>query len=77
MEVGDMIGAQGPAKPKLFTYMRYNAELTTEGLAALNVTNVDPVSARRLDAIDSVGDLQSIGRAVGEKRVKADHFEGF
>jgi patatin-like phospholipase/acyl hydrolase len=77
MEVGDMIGAAGPAMPKLFTYMRYNAELTTAGLAALELPNIDPVSARRLDAIESIGDLQKIGRAVGEKRVNADHFEGF
>jgi uncharacterized protein len=27
-EVGDMIGASGPIDPKLFTYVRYNAELT-------------------------------------------------
>ena len=28
MEVGDMCGKAGPATPKLFTYMRYNAELS-------------------------------------------------
>ena len=27
-EVGDMIGKSGPYLPKLFTYLRYNAELT-------------------------------------------------
>ena len=77
MEVGDMIGGGGPAKPKLFTYMRYNAELTTKGLADLGVSEIDPVRARRLDAIDSIEDLQKIGAAVGSERIKADHFEGF
>ena len=76
-EIGDMIGAAGPAMPKLFTYARYNADLTPEGMNALGISDVDPIKARRLDAIDSIGDLQKIGRAVGQKRVSADHFEGF
>ena len=31
-EIGDMIGKRGPVAPKLFTYVRYNAELTQRGL---------------------------------------------
>ena len=36
-EVGDMIGKKGPVPKKLFTYMRYNAELTDDGLKALGL----------------------------------------
>ena len=34
-EVWDMIGKRGPVQPKLFTYVRYNAELTRAGLNGL------------------------------------------
>ena len=37
-EVGDMIGKRGPVWPKLFTYLRYNAELTRAGLEGLVCT---------------------------------------
>jgi uncharacterized protein len=40
--VGDMIGKKGAVSPKLFTYMRYNAELTDEGLAALGLSDITP-----------------------------------
>ena len=36
-EVGDMIGKRGPVQPKLFTYLRYNAELTRAGLDELGL----------------------------------------
>ena len=36
-EVGDMIGKRGPVQPKLFTYLRYNAELTRAGLDELDL----------------------------------------
>ena len=32
-EVGDLLGAASPSVPKLFTYLRYNAEFTEEGLS--------------------------------------------
>jgi len=38
-EIGDLIGSAGPLRrhEKLFTYLRYNAELTREGLDALGL----------------------------------------
>ena len=76
-EVGDMIAAAGPASPKLFTYLRYNAELTEGGLAALGCGRVAPDAVRKLDAVDAIPALREVGRAVAEKKVEADHFARF
>ena len=76
-EIGDLIGDQGgPVRPKLFTYLRYNADLTAEGLARLELTGIDAANIQRLDACANVPHLQTIGRAVAVN-VKAEHFSDF
>lgn len=76
-EVGDMIGMKGPVHPKLFTYLRYNAELTKEGLKNLGITNIKPEDVQKLDSTKHIAKLQHIGRAVVEKKMNADHFVDF
>ena len=76
-EVGDLIRKQGPVQPKLFTYLRYNAELTEKGLKALGLGKIKPKDVQQLDSVEHVGELQKIGKAVGEKKVKRDHFSQF
>lgn len=76
-EVGDLIGARGPAGPnKLFTYVRYNAELTEKGLKALGLADIKPEGVQMLDSVAHVGELQRVGQAVA-KKVKPEHFSGF
>lgn len=75
-EVGNLIGTKGPVDPKLFTYLRYNAELTPEGLQRLGVRDIPPENVRRLDSVDHVKDLQRVGQAVANCVEKA-HFKGF
>jgi hypothetical protein len=76
-EVGDMIGKRGPLHPKLFTYLRYNAELTRTGLNELDLTGVEPTQVQQLDSVAFVGDLQRVGKRVAERKVKAEHFADF
>jgi len=76
-EVGDMVGKKGPVEPKLFTYLRYNAELTRKGLDALGLRDINPADVQQLDSVDHVADLQRVGKAVAEQKVKAEHFAGF
>jgi len=76
-EVGTLIGATGPVQPKLFAYMRYNAELTHPGLEALGLTYIKPKNVQKLDSVENVKDLQRVGQAVAEQKVDADHFAGF
>jgi uncharacterized protein len=73
-EVWDMIGKEGPISPKLFTYVRYNAELSREGLDALGLPDIKPEDVQRLDSVDHINDLQRVGKAIADKKVKWEHF---
>ena len=76
-EIGDMIGKKGPAAEKLFTYVRYNAELTRPGLDALGLPAIQPENVQKLDSIEGIPELQQVGRAVGRLKVKSEHFDRF
>lgn len=76
-EVGDLKMAKGPLRTnKLFTYVRYNAELTTEGLTKLGFAQIKPEHVQQLDSVEYISELQQVGKAVA-KQVKPEHFKGF
>jgi len=75
-EVGNLIGRQGPVNPKLFTYLRYNAELTPEGLDKLGLDSIKPEHVQRMDVVDHTSELQQVGEAIA-KKVRQEHFAGF
>ncbi|MFK7992566.1 MAG: patatin-like phospholipase family protein [Granulosicoccus sp.] len=81
-EVGDMCAGNGslsggPGKSNLFTYMRYNAELTEQGFSDLGVKKLDPKRMQAMDRADNLAGLQTLGKAVAKKRVLEKHFSGF
>jgi hypothetical protein len=78
-EIGDVCGSAGPLAPeqKLFTYVRYNAELTREGLDALGCSGIQPETVQKLDSVDGIADLRVVGRAVADRKVQESHFAGF
>lgn len=76
-EVGDMIGKHGPVQPKLFTYVRYNAELTREGLDDLGLNDITPSHVQQLDSIEHLDALRQVGQAVAKKHLRREHFEAF
>jgi len=77
-EVWDVIGdrGHGPVTPKLFTYMRYNADLTREGLDHLGLNEIKPEDVQKLDSVAHIPQLQQVGQAVA-RQVNIDHFAGF
>jgi hypothetical protein len=79
-EVGTLIDVPGGKPqglvPKLFTYARYNAELTRDGLQELRIDGIDPSHVQKLDSVKYVDELQQVGRAVAAK-VEPAHFAGF
>jgi hypothetical protein len=76
-EVRDLKTAKGPVGPsKLFTYVRYNAELTVDGLKKLGLPGIKPEDVQQLDSIEHIPELQQVGQAVS-KCVKIKHFEQF
>jgi len=77
-EISDLIGAKGPADPeRLFTYVRYNATLTREGLDGLGLAGIDPRDVESLDSVEHMDELRKVGAAVAERKVKREHFAGF
>lgn len=76
-EVGDLIGKKGPVSPKLFTYMRYNAELTERGLSDLGLADIRPKDVQQLDSVEHIDKLQRVGQAVAKFKVFPEHFKGF
>ena len=77
-EVGNLIGSSGPLglADKLFTYVRYNADLSREGLGALGCGGIAPEQVQKLDAVDGIPDLCEVGRAAAAA-VKPEHFARF
>ena len=72
-----IMGSESQGLPKHFTYMRYNVELSSSGLGALGLGDIDPGAVQQMDSVDHMDKLLKIGKAVGEQQVRAEHFEGF
>jgi hypothetical protein len=75
-EVGDMVNVRGPVEPKLFTYLRYDAELSRQGLDRLGLPHIVPEHVQPLDAVEHIAELQEVGRAVA-RQVQPTHFARF
>lgn len=69
-------GPDGPV-PKLFSYVRYEADLSREGLDQLGLTDISAERIQRLDGVENIADLQRIGKAVADRDVRADIFARF
>ena len=76
-EVGAMLATEGGSGlVPLFTYIRYNADLTRRGLDALGLHDVEPASVQRMDGVQYLDELTRLGRAAGTAQVQMSHFEG-
>ena len=76
-EIGSVIGQGIPNVPKLFTYARYNAELSREGLDALGLGHINPAHVQQIDSVDHIGEMQEVGQALAQQKVKAEHLAAF
>jgi predicted acylesterase/phospholipase RssA len=78
-EIGDLIGSAGPLErqKKLFTYARYNAELSREGLDLLDCRDVEPDVVQKMDSIAGIPELKKVGQKVAQMKVKLADFQGF
>lgn len=76
-ELGDVIGQGIPNVPKLFTYARYDTELSREGLDALGLNAISPAHTQQMDSVEHIREMQAVGRAVAERKVKPEHLAKF
>ena len=77
MEIGDLINSKGPIAEKLFTYMRYNTNLTRQGLESIGVADVDPKDLWAMDNIEHIQTLDRVGQMAANQKVKKEHFNHF
>ncbi len=79
-EVGTLIDQPGfyaaGSAPKLFSYARYNAELSAHGLMALGLSHINPANVQQLDSVEYIDELRAVGQAVAAD-VDRRHFDGF
>jgi hypothetical protein len=78
-EIGDLIGeaSRGAVGEKLFTYVRYGADIGRRGLGALDLGHIDPVKVQRMDSADGLNEMREVGRAIAGRKVRAEHFARF
>ena len=60
-----------------FLYMRYNADLSQEGLNKLELYNIFSDHVREMDSVKWIDELQTVGRAAATRQVSLDHFGSF
>ena len=76
LELGDLRGVKGPVDSKLFTYVRYNAELARGWLDEHGFKDVRSEDVQRLDSTEHMAKLTAVGEAVAAD-FDLKHFEGF
>lgn len=76
-EIDDLARGRGPVEPKLFTYLRYDIEMSREILDSFGLHHVrDLERLRHPNAVHAIADLQAIGKALAST-VVPEHFAGF
>ena len=77
-EVMDLKGdiGLGSLPGKLFTYLRYNADLSRKGLDGLGLKDIKPENVQQMDSVKYIAQLQQVGQAVA-REVDMAHFDGF
>ncbi len=77
-EIGDLTDQtiRYPVESKLFTYARYNAELSHKGLDDIGLPNINPKDVQMLDSVKHISELEKVGKAIA-KKVNRTHFKGF
>ena len=76
-EINDLITEPGPAPTKLFTYLRYNHDLSRLGLDQLGLPDIQPEAVMKMDQVKHIHDMQRVGCAIADQKVKPEHFQKF
>jgi patatin-like phospholipase/acyl hydrolase len=79
-EVGDMvIGATATnwTGPKQFAYVRYDPDVSREGLDSLGLPDIDPAHVQVMDSVEHIPDIQRAGKAYADQHCQSDHLRGF
>ena len=73
-----MVHAAGSTHGRLFSYVRYDPDVTRGGLDAIGLNGIDEAHVRLMDSTDHIAEIQQVGSAFADRRVDvASHFAGF
>jgi uncharacterized protein len=75
-EIGTLVDNQAPLARKLFTYVRYNVDLSRQGLDGLGLKGVDENAVTPFDAAH-LQELHLVGRTAADRYVSPSDFTGF
>jgi len=80
-EFGDMVVSPSISDKhsgKLFSYVRYDPDVTAAGLAELGLSDVDAAHVQLMDSTDHIADIQKVGATFATRHLDLDgHFQGF
>jgi len=80
-EIGDMVlpagGSGNFAGPKLFTYLRYDPDVSRQGLDAMGLRNIECKDVQTMDSVAHIPAIQQVGASYAATHVRVDHFAGF
>jgi predicted acylesterase/phospholipase RssA len=63
--------------PQLFTYLRYDPDVTAAGLAALGLPAIRPEDVQVVDSVAHVAEIQAVGRAYAAAQLRPEHYVDF
>ena len=80
-EFGTMMRAPGDAPnftgTKQFAYVRYDADLSQEGLNALGLGAIQAADVQMLDSVDHIPQIRQVGQTYAARHVDLAHLRGF
>jgi Patatin-like phospholipase len=76
LELGNLMQHDGLLEKRLFSYVRYNTELSRRGLDELGLYDVVPEEVQKLDSVQHIVELSRVGQAAA-REVSLEHFSGF
>lgn len=62
---------------KLFTYLRYDPDLSQAGLNDLGLKDIEAFKVQQLDSVSAIPDMQRVGNQYAAQHVDINHFKGF
>ncbi len=77
-EIGDMVNnKQTWTGDKLFTYVRYDPDVSPMGLSDLDLDDINPRNVQVMDSVKHIDEIQKVGATYADKYIDLDHLGAF
>jgi patatin-like phospholipase/acyl hydrolase len=77
-EVGDMVNNKETwTGDKLFTYVRYDPDVSPMGLSGLDLDDINPRNVQVMDSVKHIKDIQTVGATYANKYLDLEHLGSF